>query len=416
MASISTQPGGLRTIQFVGQDHKRRSIRLGKVSHRQALVVKSKVEALNAAAVTGHAPDEEVSRWVAGLDAAMSDKLSAVGLIAKQEVATLGAFIASYIANRPDVKPLTLKKYESSRRQLVAFFGADKRLRDITVGDVDDWARAFAARGKAANTLRKHVAVAKLFFGGAVKKGLIAKNPFAHLKAGVLPNRERFYFVSREETAKVIDACPDAEWRLIVALARYGGLRCPSEHFALRWREIDWERGRMKVNSPKTERHAGGESRIVPIFPELRPYLEEAFEMAEPGAEYVIGARYRNVKLRSRMLNIIWAAGLKEWPKLFQNMRSTRETELAEQFPIHVVVAWLGNSELVAAKHYLQLTDDHFTKAIQGGAECGAVNSGKLRNSRQAQPQTPVFSGVCGSVPLGATPYGANKGLGWLLR
>ncbi len=140
------------------------------------------------------------------------------------------------------------------------------------------------------------------------------------------------------ETQKVIDACPDAEWRLIVALARYGGLRTPSEHFSLRWREVDWENGRIRVTSPKTAHHAGGGSRMIPLFPELRPYLEEVFDQAPDGAEYVPGERYRkdptNLNLRSRMLDIIRAAGLKEWPKLFQNMRSTRETELAETFPI----------------------------------------------------------------------------------
>ena len=49
MASISKEPNGRRTIQFVGADGKRRSIRLGKVSQRTAEMVKVKVEALVAA-------------------------------------------------------------------------------------------------------------------------------------------------------------------------------------------------------------------------------------------------------------------------------------------------------------------------------------------------------------------------------
>jgi hypothetical protein len=46
-------------------------------------------------------------------------------------------------------------------------------------------------------------------------------------------------------------------------------------------------------------------------------------------------------------------------------MRSSRETELAESFPMHVVCAWIGNSEPIAARHYLQVTDDHFALAIE---------------------------------------------------
>jgi hypothetical protein len=58
------------------------------------------------------------------------------------------------------------------------------------------------------------------------------------------------------------------------------------------------------------------------------------------------------------LLKIIRHAGLTPWPKLFQNLRSSRQTEFAESFPSHVVCAWIGNSETVAAKHYLQVTDD----------------------------------------------------------
>ena len=46
-----------------------------------------------------------------------------------------------------------------------------------------------------------------------------------------------------------------------------------------------------------------------------------------------------------------------------QNLRLTRETELAEVYPLHAVTAWLGNSQLVAAKHYLQLRDELFQRA-----------------------------------------------------
>ena len=118
------------------------------------------------------------------------------------------------------------------------------------------------------------------------------------------------------------------------------------------------------MRSPKTEHHAGGESRVVPLFPELRPHLEMAWEQADPGEEYVI-SRYRdtNVNLRTQLCKIIDRAGLMPWPKLFQNLRATRQTELAEKFPGHVVCAWIGNTRAVADKHYLQVTSQHFNQA-----------------------------------------------------
>jgi integrase len=49
----------------------------------------------------------------------------------------------------------------------------------------------------------------------------------------------------------VIDACPDAEWRLLFGLARYAGLRIPSESHRLTWADVDFERARLTVHSPR---------------------------------------------------------------------------------------------------------------------------------------------------------------------
>jgi hypothetical protein len=104
------------------------------------------------------------------------------------------------------------------------------------------------------------------------------------------------------------------------------------------------------------------------MFPELRPHLEECFDLAEPGTEYVI-TRYRdtNANLRIQLLRIIQRAGLQPWPKLFQNLRSTRETELADDFPMHVVCQWIGNSQP-------ELAAQEKTPVLQGSAaECDVV-------------------------------------------
>ncbi len=101
------------------------------------------------------------------------------------------------------------------------------------------------------------------------------------------------------------------------------------------------------------------------FFPELYPHLRDAFEEAEPGTVYCC-PQYTNANqlYRKNVKAMVEKAGLTVWPKLFQNLRSPRETELAEQYPVQVVCAWIGNSPTVAAKHYLQVTDEHFSKAV----------------------------------------------------
>ena len=107
----------------------------------------------------------------------------------------------------------------------------------------------------------------------------------------------------------------------------------------------------------------------MPLFPELGPILREAFDSAEKGAEYVVcKTRDSNANFRTTMSKIIKRAGLKPWPKLFQDLRATRATELADQFPTHVATAWLGHSERVAQKSYWQVTDEHFQQAVEQSA------------------------------------------------
>lgn len=96
-----------------------------------------------------------------------------------------------------------------------------------------------------------------------------------------MPDRQRF--VTRDESAKILDACPSCDWRAIVALARFGGLRCPSEVLSLRLEDVDWERERIRVTSPRTEHQPGKDSRMIALFPELRPILLDAtFPCAPP--------------------------------------------------------------------------------------------------------------------------------------
>ncbi len=152
----------------------------------------------------------------------------------------LAAFVDAYIAGRCDVKPNTLIVWRQTRRRLIDYFGADRELRSITPGDADGWRLWLVGQGLAENTVRRRCGFAKQFLRAALRKKLIPENPFADMQGTtVRSNRERDYFVTREEADAVLSACPDAQWRLLFALSQYGGLRCPSEHLTLRWGDVD---------------------------------------------------------------------------------------------------------------------------------------------------------------------------------
>jgi integrase len=349
----------------------------------------------------------------------------AAGTVAGTAANSLSNLEKRFDKSRLKAKQSTRSHWGHTWRNLADFFGENRDISTITPAEAETWAEWLEApasvRPKMADdsigppgqalalpTARKRRSNAKQFFKFASKKAkLIAANPFEEINSNAVDNHDREYFVSREATHKVIDQCSDFEDRLIFALARFGGLRCPSEHLALRWDEIYWDTARMLVHAPKTEHHIGKATRLVPIFPELRPYLDEAWERAEEGAKFVI-ARRRDTEanLRTRFMRFIRRAGLEPWPKLFQNLRSTRQTELEDSFPTHVVCRWLGNSPRVARKTYLQVTEAHFAKAVADvpeklatrlASQCTTGGSGsgqETTSGARTKEKTPDRSGV----------------------
>jgi integrase len=405
MASLSRDASGRVAIQFIHpHDRKRRTIRAGKMSERDGEALKRKVEDLAAALGSGLAVGDETQLWLTRIGDGLRGKLAAVGLCERPRAGTLGAFLDDYITGRAGLKPKTIENLHRARRMLVDHFGADRALRSITPADGDLFRQALIRQDYAPATIGRSVLWARQFFRHALRARLIQENPFIDVEAPAQVNRKRQHFVTLEVAARVLEACPSAQWRLAFALARYGGLRCPSELLSLTWQDVDWERSRFLVHAPKTERHEGKEERWVPIFPELKPYLEEAFDRAEPGVVHVIDLRGRSdAYLHTGLTHIVRRAGLTTWPRLFHNLRASRETELMQTFPVHVVTAWMGHDALIAQKHYLQVTDDDFQRAAKGGA--GALQKAVQQGTApdRTEPQDPSEEqGECEVVRSGA--------------
>ncbi|MFM7095952.1 MAG: integrase, partial [Gemmataceae bacterium] len=134
----------------------------------------------------------------------------------------------------------------------------------------------------------------------------------------------------------------------------------------LKWEDVDWDKKRILVYSPKTEHHEGKEKRFIPLFPELVPILKEAQDLNQGVSRFVCGkVRSGTLNLRTGLLKTLKSLGIKPWPKLFVNLRSSRETELVERFPLHVVTEWIGHTPEIAAKHYLQVLEQHWACAAE---------------------------------------------------
>ncbi|MFN9976277.1 MAG: tyrosine-type recombinase/integrase, partial [Phycisphaerae bacterium] len=266
----------------------------------------------------------------------------------------------------------TLKKWKSAQKMLNRFFG-NRNLREITPDDAAKFRRWLDESHLGENTKRTHVAGAKMFLNAAKRRKLVEENPFEGQKASLIIDRSRDFYLSRANAMKIIDACPDAEWRLIVALWRFAGLR-KMEIFHLRWEHVLWDKGRMLVTCQKTAHHEGKGSRFVPTA-DILPYLEAVFHEAPEGTQRVI-TRFTasNVNLAKPFEKIITAAGLTVWPKLIQNLRASCETDwLDSGIAAHVVAKWIGHSVKVQNDNYAQVDDHHFDQFAAHTANLVAI-------------------------------------------
>ena len=193
------------------------------------------------------------------------------------------------------------------------------------------------------------------------------------------------------------DHSPDDEFRLVIALARYGTLRCPSESSGLKWEDISWDEERFTVHSPKT-----GQDRVIPLFPELRVWLDKMYFRDDCDPVYVL-QRYRgkNVNLRTRLYKVIKRASLTVWAKPFMNLRQSRAIELVRDFPAHVAAAWAGHTEETAKEFYWRPTESDYQKALHKALQqTDTLGNMGTQNPGDDQTETPEnleFAGVsCG--------------------
>ncbi len=431
MASLSRDSNGTSRIQFIGPDGERRAVRLGKVPVKVAEAVLRRVEALAAHVIAGTAHDADLSAWLASVPPVLYRRLVRAGLAAPRiedeaaPVVTLQELIEKFL-RRATGKAATRKVYAQCGASLRDYFGADAPLGSITPEAADAWrawltephpivvgrARARVVKRLAVATQAKRLEVARQIFAKAIRWGMIDSNPFEGVRGGSKVNVSRWRYVSREETAAIVEACPSPQWRAIVGLARYGGLRVPSELIGLRWADLErrtvdgrevWS---LRVRSPKTEHHGEGHGqRFVPVGEALLAILEDCQRHAARGETRIVpSVADGTVNLRTEFARIVVRAGLKMWEKPFQNLRSSRETDWLEMFPgrIAAVAGWMGHSPTVAMRHYAQVLPQHF-----GGAAAVARPQEKDTGREHAfspEKGAPLYGGARPQIEAAQNP------------
>ena len=426
MASLFELKTGAYRITIT-RGEKQKSIHLGKVNKKNAGLVLSMVNRIIAANATGDSLDAVTAHWTTNIDDTLYGKLVKAGVLSERQRRTLGKFIADYITERTDWKEGTVATFRRSKNLMLEFFGADTPIEKISVDNavafrLDLQNRKYKKdKGQKYSeaTITKIIRHCRQVFSLARRRKLIADSPFETVKSGSQRNPKRFYFVTMEDYRRLLEGCTNAKQRLILALARFGGLRCPIDLCGLRWSEINWTEKWFWVHSPKTEHHVGKGKRQVPLFPELERRFLELAETLPEGADDLVFPEESDMppiispkkSLGSWIHKVASRAGVELWEKPFQNCRSSRDTELRKKFPEYLVNRWIGHTQQVAEAHYTQILPSDFTDAYnaENNVQIFAHEHAGIGRSGGEVEKTgivasPCISSACNDVPSDAKP------------
>ncbi len=307
---------------------------------------------------------------------------------------TIGDICAHF--QKKNVKPGTLLTFKQIEQNLKAFFGAEKRLRDVRPVDATDFehflytaARADGKGGLGKATVKKRIQRTKQFFLEARRLHWISENPFDAVHGGNLANPKKWLYIPRDIVLEVMENTADLEIRAKIALCRFAGARGESEFRPLEW-NADWIRwsadgkqGEIRLHRPKTEDKGFGDT-VIPMDTVLEEALRDLFDRAEPGTVKVFTPRKNAGKtikdqFRRKGFDI----------RTPYNLRRSFCRDLMESgIDPRTYEYYAGHSLAVALKHYQSWDDLRAQKAAPKILEAlkGSVLNG---TSPQFCPQLP---------------------------
>ena len=289
-------------IQFRDLHGRRRTITLGqKYKDRMALQLRDVVEVLVDKKInadpTIHKPTQT---WVEKAPPEIREKLARFDLWTPPVQYTLETLWDRFINQKADKSKGTQKAYNSVKKRFFGYFDPTESIASVTKDRILEWKGSLFEDYSEA-TIKGTLVHAKAAFAWAIEEEWITKNPLNKVETGSYRNEENDRIITMEEYVRLLDACPHQEWRVIITLARIGGLR-PCEIVNLRWSSIDWVRGCFQVVSPKLKGRKNYK-REVPLFPDIVTELKRLLLDYEDGVpDYVI-----NCHSDRSNANFVWA-------------------------------------------------------------------------------------------------------------
>lgn len=370
MSSLSRRPNG-HTWIFYSFDRKRHTLRLGNIDSKLAEEIQRRLDRLVKYLALGVEPDPETMAWRSRLGERVYKSLVTAGLAPPRGPSSIGELIKAHeqsLVSRGR-KPSTLTNSRVLYGNLLNYFKGERRLSAISTIDADAF-RLFLtdSGGKkgtplARSTVSNRCRRARGIFAFALRSEWIASNPFRYIATGREWNADRDCYILPEVFTKILDTTVDHELRLLLALVRYCGLRCPSEIRPLRWAAVDWTGNVLVVHSAKNDEYNSGR-REVPLFVPVMPYLLAASEQRGKAELMFPKHQTTGAAITGRLAVLCRKAGELLWGKPFVNLRASAERDaISAGHKIDDVADWFGHSPQIALKHYSRVAKERTARS-----------------------------------------------------
>jgi len=228
-------------------------------------------------------------------------------------------------------------------------------LSQLTAETILDFSDRLALLGLSASTIRSACRLVSASLRYAQEEGYIAKNPCRKLKIPVEPTKNQRVLTGEEQ--KKVGAAAQESSELPILLAAYTGMRL-GEICALRWTDVDWEKGTVCVcrTAQRIRRSEGGtilivdtpksvrSRRVLPVPAFLLALLKQRRGAGQNG--YIFGTELRPAEPRTvqrrfqSLLKYVGVTGVH-----FHTLRHSFATQLIELgVDIKTVSSLLGHS------------------------------------------------------------------------
>ena len=266
-----------------------------------------------------------------------------------------------WLADVRQRKASTLRDYRGViRTHLTPFFGGTA-VEDITPDDVEAWASQLGAGRPITN--RTKVKVMTVLYGvmeRARRTYRLPLNPVKDLEKPVQRKRIDLDVFSPEEVLALVRAAESEQDAAIYLTAAFTGLR-RGELVAMRWRDVDFARSRIRVRASYTDgvlsTPKSGKMRAVPMAPDVatalarlgsRPRWTGDDDQVFPGTA---GGYLDASALYRRYKKALERAGLRDLR--FHDLRHTFGTQVIATASILKVKEWMGHADVDTTMRYL---------------------------------------------------------------